>query len=155
MWRRARVAARICRRSRAWRRICAARRRAETSEPSPFLRRRTRPSALAERSRPSLGWRLAIPAFAVAVVLVLTTSREHPAAPPETGTTVAVAPDGPNTPKSADKPRDLSPTLLNYQMAADQSWEKLDRLLNEQASMGLGATPIYRAGSLAGGGLER
>jgi hypothetical protein len=45
------------------------------------------------------------------------------------------------------------PTILNYEMAADQSLEKLDTLLTEQGNRALPAAPIYRTGSFPGGNL--
>ena len=104
-------------------------------EPSPFLHRRVRRALRPEAGRPSFHWRLAWPVLALLFVLLLTLPRTHPVARP-----VAAA-------------GKCDPTILNYQLAADQSLEKLDALLTEQGNRALPAAPIYRTGSVPRGSL--
>ena len=107
---------------------------APVAEPSPFFHQRLRHALREAPPRPIFGWRLALPALALAVVLLLTSRPLH----------VAPAP----RPAPVASAEDMDMTILNYQIAADQSVEKLDRLLTEQANRGLPAAPLYRAGSL-------
>jgi len=111
-------------------------RTAETPEidPSAFLHRRVRNRLLEARPRPVFPWKLLIPAMAAMVFVLFVFPRSHndpPPAPPP----IAVV-------------QQIDPTALNYQMAANQSLEKLDDILAKQGSRSLPAIPIYRADSL-------
>lgn len=108
-------------------------------EPSPFLRRRVRQALRKDRQRPSFSWRVASPALVAMAFLWLILPRIRTVAPP--------AP----APQPVAAIRNFDPTILNYQMAANQSLEKLDNILTEQGNRALPATPIYRAGSFPDG----
>jgi hypothetical protein len=119
--------------------VAANMRRAEAPETdlSPFLLRRVRPRLLEERPLPKSPWRLLVSAAAAIVFILFIYPRVHPkvALPPPTPAPVSAV-------KSIDQ------TVLNYQMAANQSLERLDAILTEQGKRPLPATPTYRAGSL-------
>jgi anti-sigma factor RsiW len=92
---------------------------------------------LPEVIRGLLNWRVALPLAGAAVVL---------------GIMLAVLPRGqtPMHPKSGAQASisphiegDLDPTLANYQMAANQSLEKLDEILTAQGNRKLPPAPIY------------
>lgn len=104
-------------------------------EPSPFFHRRVRRALRPEPPRRVFPWRLAIPALALLLFVLLTIPRTHP----------------PVRPAAAAGNSD--PTILNYEIAADQSLEKLDKLLTEQGNRALPAAPIYRTGSIPRGSL--
>jgi predicted anti-sigma-YlaC factor YlaD len=107
--------------------------------PSPLLRRRTRQALHRERPPPSVVWRLILPAAAMVFVLVIlprsTRQADQVAGP-------AAAPR-----RVARAEGQVSPTLLNYQMAANQSFDKLDGVLAEQARNTVPAAHVYRAGN--------
>jgi anti-sigma factor RsiW len=104
-------------------------------EPSPFFHRRVRRALRPGPPRPAFHWRLALPALALLLFLLLTLARTRPVAPP------------------AAAAGNFDPTILNYEIAADQSLEKLDKLLTEQGNRAVPAAPIYRAGSFPRGSL--
>jgi hypothetical protein len=106
-------------------------------EPSPFLHRRVRNRLLAERPRANFSWRLVVPALAAMVFLLFILPRSRTLAPP------SAPPPGPT-----EIVKTIDPTILNYQIAANQSLEKLDAILTEQGNRALSATPVYRAGNL-------
>jgi hypothetical protein len=106
-------------------------------EPSPFLHRRVRNRLLAERPRSNFSWRLVVPALAAMVFLLFILPRARTLSPP-----------GALPPRPAEIVKTIDPTVLSYQMAANQSLEKLDAILTEQGNRALPATPIYRAGNL-------
>ena len=111
--------------------------KASPMETSPFLHRRVRRSLREEARPPALFWRLAIPGAGFAVALVLLFSR--PASAP-TATPVPA-------PKQATAAINSDMTLLNYQAAASQSFDKLDHLLTEQGRSALLFAPVYQAGT--------
>jgi len=84
-------------------------------------------------------WRLALPAAAAAVVLiVLFRSPNSPVNPaPPAFTPVAV-----NSPP----PVDLAPTVANYQRVASRSIDEFNDLLTRQGRQNLPAAPVYTAG---------
>jgi anti-sigma factor RsiW len=94
------------------------------------------PSLLEELSvwlrRSMLGWRVALPAIVVLaiVLLAISANRRHSAEP---------------TPDSED---DLAPTIGNYEMVANQSFERLQELLDRQGQKNLPPVPDYTASSL-------
>jgi hypothetical protein len=106
-------------------------------QPSPFFHRRVQRSLLVERPRPAFGWRLAMPVFVMAAILLWTLRQPSP----------VLVSARPPAPAMAANNSDMS--ILNYQNAADQSLDKLDRILTEQGRCGLAATPIYFAGSFS------
>jgi anti-sigma factor RsiW len=104
-------------------------------EPSPFFHRRVRRALRPEPPRPLFPWRLAFPVLALLMFLLVTFPRTRPPARP------------------AAAAGNFDPTILNYQIAADQSLEKLDKLLTEQGNRALPPAPIYRTGSFPHGTL--
>lgn len=88
-------------------------------------------------------WFLGVPA-AVAIVLfagILLFQRPAP-----------VPPTGPvrERPSRESGPRaEVEPTVSNYQMVADRSFESLDELLTAQATRQLPSIPVYRASALS------
>ena len=93
--------------------------------------------------RTRLNWRVALPAFAVVVMalLAMVASRYHPALSPPALSTV------PTVSVSASE-SDLASTLVNYQMVANQSLEKLSDLLANQGNKRLPPVPVYTASGL-------
>jgi hypothetical protein len=82
-------------------------------------------------------WRLAAAATAVAAVLLLTHRR------PQRPQPVASTPPARAIAENSDV------SVLNYEMLANESLDKLDQTLSEQGSRSLLSAPVYRAGSLA------
>jgi anti-sigma factor RsiW len=104
------------------------------TEPPPFFHRRLQHSLLLERRpRPAFGWRLALPAIALALVLFLASRPSH------------LAPSSP--PRPALAANEFAMTILRYQTEAGHSLEKLDSVLTEQGNRSVAAGPIYLAGS--------
>ena len=105
------------------------------------------PSLLEELSvwlrRSILSWRVAVPAIVVLVIVLLTISgqRRHSASTAQMTATV----QGEPTSASED---DLAPTIGNYEMVANQSFEKLLELLDRQGEKSLPPVPDYTAWSL-------
>jgi hypothetical protein len=101
-------------------------------------------AAVGLRQRHGLGWRVALPALGATVLVVLTlplfTRRPEkpPTAQPATQAAVPGALSG-----------DLPPTVANYQMAANQSFEALDELLTRQGNRNLPRAPVYTASTFA------
>jgi anti-sigma factor RsiW len=92
-----------------------------------------------------LNWRVALPVAAAMAVLAvgLVVQRQHSRAdiPLPVQSTARVVPgQNPDT--------DLPPTIANYQMAANQSLEKLDALLTAQARKALPPALVYTASML-------
>jgi hypothetical protein len=110
----------------------------ETMEASPFLHRRLRHRLLEERPHSGFGWRLLGPALALLVFLFLFLPRNRPAPSPN--------PPAP-PPSPVETVNTFDPSILNYQMAADQSLEKLDAVLSQQGNRALPAAPVYHADS--------
>jgi anti-sigma factor RsiW len=87
-----------------------------------------------------LNWRVAVSVVALAVILIAALSFHewHP------GVSPSIKPEArivyPTGVKS-----DLAPTIANYQTVANQSLEKLDELLTQQASRNPAPTRIYTA----------
>ncbi len=106
-------------------------------EPYPFLHRRVRHTLLMDRQRPGVSWRVAIPALAAMALIALVLPRIRTVVP------LALRP--------VVTEREFDPTILNYQVAADQSLDNLDALLTEQGNRALPRMPIYRAGNLPNG----
>jgi predicted anti-sigma-YlaC factor YlaD len=93
--------------------------------------------------RSMLGWRVALPAIVVLaiVLLAIDANRRHSTSTPQMPVTVQAEP----TPDSED---DLAPTIGNYEMVANQSFEKLQELLDRQGEKSLPPVPDYTASSL-------
>jgi hypothetical protein len=94
-----------------------------------------------------LSVRVALP-VAVVVLAMLgiwigLSPRTHVPISPSTPAGVSVAP--------ADAGVDLTPSLANYQRAADQSLDKLDDLLARQQQPAAGSGPVYTAGMMSMG----
>lgn len=92
-----------------------------------------------------LNWRVALPVAAAMVVVAvgLVVQRQHPRgdiALPVKSTARVVPGRNPDA--------DLPPTIANYQLAANQSLEKLDALLTAQAREPLPPAPVYTASML-------
>ncbi len=94
----------------------------------------------------SLNWRVGLSVaggMAIIIGLVLIYPQQPPAHPPEL---VRVpAPAG----TARDKVNDLEPTISNYQMVANHSFDKLDQLLSEQGARNLPRVATYTAGTFA------
>jgi anti-sigma factor RsiW len=103
-------------------------------EASPFLQRRVRNRLLEAPPRPVLPWKLLLPALGAMVFVLFVFPRSHHDAPVATPVTSIV--------------QTIAPTVLNYEMAANQSLEKLDVILAKQGNLALPATSVYRADSL-------
>jgi hypothetical protein len=88
-------------------------------------------------------WRVALPVIAVLAIAVLAmvASRHHPASS-------VSAPPAVQAVSVSGSESDLSPTIANYQMVANQSLEKLSELLTRQGNKSLPPAPIYTASSL-------
>lgn len=87
-----------------------------------------------------LNWRIALPTLAavvIALALVIPPRRQSIAPLPVPPIANVVSP------RSSES--DLSPTIANYQMAANQSLDKLSDLLTEQGNKSLPPAPIYTA----------
>lgn len=83
-----------------------------------------------------LSWRVALPVAAVCVVLIigLQVQRQAPGVRPQ--------PPTPNQIVSApDDIADVAPSIGNYQIAADESLQTFDELLNREAKMSLAPVP--------------
>jgi anti-sigma factor RsiW len=110
--------------------------RAETRRPAWQL-------WLRQIQRAFLDRRVAFPILGTAVVLVaawcLALRQPH----------VSVATPVGNQEQVTAPRIDPEPTISNYQTVANQSLEKLDELLNRQATRNPAATPIYTASALA------
>ena len=102
-------------------------------EAAPFLHRRVRHRLLEERPRRVFPWRLLIPAMGAVAFVVFFLPRQEKVAPAPAAA-------------SAPVPAIVEPTVSNYQIAADQSLEKLDDLLTRQGNTPLPSSPVYRAG---------
>lgn len=89
-------------------------------------------------------WRVALPALGAIALVILTLAMlmQKPHGPSPAQASVSTV--SPPKPKA-----ELSPTLSNYQMAANQSLEVLDELLTRQGTRGLPRVPIYTASTLA------
>jgi anti-sigma factor RsiW len=103
---------------------------------SPFLHRRVRNRLLETRPRPVFPWRLLIPALAALMFVLFVFPRAPKVAPPPAPLT------------QAPVVNNINPTVLTYQIAANQSLDKLDAILTKQGNRALPAIPIYRADSL-------
>jgi len=101
------------------------------------------PNLLANFRGPWLNWRVAVPAIGTAALLVVALSIfvRNPNIPSPSPTPVVTV-----LPKTKT---DFDPTVLNYQMVANRSLEKLDELLTRQGSRNPAPTPIYTASPLA------
>jgi len=90
-----------------------------------------------------LSWRVALPAVAVLVIVLLAmvVSRRH-------SVVSLPAPPTDQVMSASASGSDLAPTIANYQMVANQSLEKLSELLTRQANKNLPPAPIYTASSL-------
>jgi hypothetical protein len=89
-----------------------------------------------------LNWRLALPATAICVMLMIDAriQRQISNIPPQPRVPI------PTHIVSADP--DVPPTIGNYQMAADQSLQKFDELLNQEAKQGPPPIRAYTASTL-------
>lgn len=106
-------------------------------QPSLYLHRRVRQKLHERESKRTFQWRLAAAAAAVVIVLLFT----HRGSQPQQ--TVA------STPAVRHASDDSDVSILNYEMLANESLDKLDQTLSEQGSRSLLSAPVYRAGSLA------
>jgi hypothetical protein len=91
-----------------------------------------------------LNWRVALPVIGGAVVVIAALSvfprRPGVLLPAPTRSQAVLAPS---------IKRDLDPTISNYQMVANRSFEKLDELLTRQGHRNPSPTPIYTASTFA------
>lgn len=83
-----------------------------------------------------LNWRVAVPAAAVMIIAIIVL-----VAPPRTPTVSVSTPGTVQATLSSKSGNDLSPTLANYQMIANQSLDKLDELLIQHGSKPLPPAP--------------
>ena len=88
-------------------------------------------------------WRVAVPLAAAAVIAIAFFSR-----PPRVGVPVETVTQA--TPPSPVDKRDLAPSLSNYQLVANHSFDNLDDLLTRQANHHLAPAPIYTAAARHG-----
>ena len=92
-----------------------------------------------------LNWRVALPATAVCVVLIIGLRAQRqilnvqPQPPAPMQRQIVSAPDATTG---------VPPTVGNYQMAADQSLQKFDELLNQEAKEPPPPVPTYTASTL-------
>ena len=89
-------------------------------------------------------WRIALPATAMAGVLLAVLAVQMPHR-------TASGPMQPHAPASAEVPTievQVSPTMASYQIAADESLQKFDDLLTQQARKPLPPAPLYTASTL-------
>jgi hypothetical protein len=90
-----------------------------------------------------LNWRVALPVIAVLVIaaVALIAPRKNP-------TVSAPAPSAAQVVATYSSGSDLAPTIANYEMVANQSFEKFDELLTKQGNRRLPPAPVYTASSL-------
>jgi hypothetical protein len=104
--------------------------------PSPFLHRRVTHALREQRRGFGFRWGLLIPVAGLAALVISLFLGQSPA--PRV-----------SLPKpTAAAARELAPTILNYQIAANESLDKLDAILAEQAAGFQPPAAVYRAGSL-------
>ena len=86
--------------------------------------------------------RVAMPAAAALMIalLVLVAPWRHQAPKPPPPTAVQAM-------SASSSESDLAPTIVNYQLIAGQSLEKLDELVTEQGNKSLPPAPLYTASS--------
>jgi anti-sigma factor RsiW len=91
-----------------------------------------------------LNWRVALPAVALAVVVVavLSPAGRNPGANP------VPAPSA-HAETAANATADLDPTVARYELVANQSLEMFDELITLQGRRNSPSTPVYTASSLA------
>jgi predicted anti-sigma-YlaC factor YlaD len=102
------------------------------TQPPPSLHHRVSRALRQERSAPAFRWNLVLPAIGLAVLilaLVLTSPQKR-----------ALPPSFPVASSSV-----IAPTILNYQLAANQSLDKLDAILSEQSRHIQPSSKVYRA----------
>jgi hypothetical protein len=93
-----------------------------------------------------LNWRVALPVIAVSIMLIVGLAVQRH----QSSGSVSLHTQPPAQIVSApDANADLLPTIANYQMVANQSLQKLDELLDQQAKRTLPSTPVYTASMLA------
>jgi predicted anti-sigma-YlaC factor YlaD len=87
-----------------------------------------------------LKWRMIPPTIAALMVtaIVLSVEWQHSAIPPQNRHTAQIVP-------ALDMNQIVAPTMVNYERAANQSIEKLDKLLTEQGNQNFSRSPIYTA----------
>jgi hypothetical protein len=91
-----------------------------------------------------LNWRVALPVLAALVLgIVLVSHFQRPGPDPLPGRLVTAP--GPAT----NKVGELEPSIRNYQIAADRSFEQLDELLSIHARRNPAYAPVYAASSFA------
>jgi hypothetical protein len=112
----------------------------QEGEHALFLHRRVRQALRQAAPRPNFSWRLVIPTVCVLLLLMVILPRRDPISP--------ARPSAPQAHQGGTPVKSLDPTILNYQMAANQSLEKLDAVLTEQGKRTAPASPVYRAGSI-------
>lgn len=90
-----------------------------------------------------LNWRVALYGFtALLMGVALLLHSQHQAILPNPGTIA-------NTPATSPATEsNLEPSIRNYQIAASQSFEQLDKLLTKQARQNPTSSPIYTASTL-------
>lgn len=90
-----------------------------------------------------LNWRVALYGFTALLmgVALLVHYRRQPAIPDPVVATVPAT-------TSPTIESDLEPSIRNYQIAASQSFEQLDKLLTKQARQNPASAPIYTASAL-------
>ena|SRR5579872_1733962 len=105
--------------------------------------KRTFVAALALRVQSLLSWRIALPACAVAAVVIalLSTGIHH-------SHDVILSTPTPRAPMALDSRANLDPTAANYEMIANQSLEKLDELITRQGNQNPSPGPVYTASTL-------
>jgi len=94
-----------------------------------------------------LKWRAALPALgamAVAIVVLSVLASRF-----GTGSGPSPAPSSARAVSAPGLNSDLSPTLANYRLVANQSLEALDELLTRQANRPRSPAPIYTASTFA------
>lgn len=89
------------------------------------------------------GWRIALSVAVVVLMLIVGVTVLH-----RPLNTAAVVSNAPRTTDQAE-PADSAPTLVNYQMAANHSLERLADLLNRQADTPPPSAPVYTASALS------
>ena len=91
-----------------------------------------------------LNWRVALPVFGATALMIMALASflQRPKAPLQADTTAQ------HVPPIENRTMDLPPTFSNYEMVANQSFEKFEELLTRQANKNPPPAPTYRASSL-------
>jgi anti-sigma factor RsiW len=99
--------------------------------------------SLVSQTRSLLNWRVALPAVALAAVVIAVLSVTGK----RSGAISIPAPPARNA-STPDLQANLAPTVANYEMVANQSLEKLDELITLQGRRNPPSMPVYTASTI-------